>query len=189
MLSHLQEKKAAHYFDLIDEDDNGMIEAADFEARGNRLATAQDVTDAEARETIRERVTVWWRHLCAIADENEDEVVSWAEWRQYWADLSAAAAGDDDQTRTETLDSLDRAARGTLRAIDTTGSGTVSEAEYVDWLAAWGVAEGQAAFDRLDRDGTGALTNDDFSTAVREFYLSDDPDAPGNALYGELDAA
>ena len=188
MLGDLQEKKAAHYFDLIDEDDNGVIEASDFEARVDRLAAAQAVTEAETREAIRARVMVWWRHLCAVADANEDGTVTWDEWRQYWEALDEAATADD-QTRAETLNSLDRAARGTLRAIDTTGSGAVTEAEYADWLAAWGVAERDVAFDRLDRDGTGTLSDEDFETAVREFYLSNAPDAPGNALYGVLDAA
>jgi Ca2+-binding EF-hand superfamily protein len=42
------------------------------------------------------------------------------------------------------------------------------------------------AFDRLDRDDSGVLTEDNVIEAVKEFYLSNDPNAPGNALYGEL---
>ena len=40
------------------------------------------------------------------------------------------------------------------------------------------------AFRYLDRDGDGYLDVAEIVKAVEEFYLSDDPDAPGNWLLG-----
>jgi hypothetical protein len=70
--------------------------------------------------------------------------------------------------------------------MNTTEEASVTEAEYLDWLTAWNVETDRADFDRLDRDNTGGLTEEDLVQAVQEFYLSNDPDAPGNVLYGEL---
>jgi Ca2+-binding EF-hand superfamily protein len=48
------------------------------------------------------------------------------------------------------------------------------------------VTETTEAFTSLDRGSKGYLTEQDLVVAVQEFYLSDDPDAPGNVLYGPI---
>jgi hypothetical protein len=184
MIGDVQRRKASHYFDLIDEDDNGFVEARDFELRAERMAAARNVTDEATRASLHDRVMTWWDHLCAIADFDDDDRVTREEWATYWESIQAGVeqGGNEDN---ETLQSLERAARGTFRAINT-NEGPISKDEYAEWLAAWGVDENAGAFDRLDRDDTGVLTEENLVEAVKEFYLSDDPEAPGNALYGEL---
>jgi hypothetical protein len=184
MLGDLQQRKASHYFALIDEDDNGFIEARDFELRAERMAAARDVTDEAARATLEDRVMTWWDHLCTVADFDDDDRVTREEWETYWQSIQVGVEQGGDGAN-ETLRSLERAARGTFHAIST-GDGPITPGEYEEWLAAWGVDAGGAAFDRLDRGNTGALTETDLVEAVKEFYLSNDPSAPGNALYGEL---
>jgi hypothetical protein len=187
MLGELQRRKASHYFALIDEDDNGLVDATDFEQRAERLADARGLSDPEARTALRRRVMAWWEHLCALADHDDDARVTREEWQTYWEALQASV-DQDGAAGTRTRESLERAARGTFEAMNRTGGPHVTEDEYAAWLAAWGVEESGAAFARLDRDGTGVLTEDDLVAAVKEFYLSNDPEAPGNALYGELPA-
>lgn len=182
MLSRLQKRKAKYYFHLIDEDGNGLIEASDFALRAHRLATEQEVTGDEEREALRREVVAWWDHLCTIADFDGDARITLSEWTTYWRILQKAV---EDGERTA-IATLDRAARGTLRAIDQDGQGRVSQEDYACWLTAWGVAESNEAFERLDRGKKGYLTVEDVVVAVREFYLSDDPMAPGNLLYGPL---
>ena len=184
MIGNLQRRKASYYFDLVDEDDNGLIQADDFELRAERMAEARDLTDDAARTRLRDRVMRWWEHLCAIADFDDDDRVTREEWETYWQSIEAAV-NQGGESETKTLQSLERAARGTYGAINT-GHGPITEAEYAEWLAAWGVEHGGDAFHRLDRDDTGALSEANLIEAVKEFYLSTDPTAPGNALYGDL---
>jgi len=181
MLSDLHAKKAEHYFSLIDEDGNGLVEASDFALRAQRLARTQEVTAEGAREALRQQVVSWWNHICTIADIDGDARVTLAEWKAYWRSVSQGVERGDG-----TLDSLHRAARGTLRALDRTGSGRVTLDEYADWLDAWGTDGADASFQELDRGNKGFLTEEEVVVAVQEFYLSDDPDAPGNVLYGPL---
>jgi len=183
MLSDLHARKAEHYFTLIDEDGNGLIEASDFALRAQRLASTQEVTAEGARAALREQVVSWWKHICTIADVDGDARVTLPEWKAYWHSVLRGVQRDDG-----TLDSLHRAARGTLRALDHTASGRVTLDEYADWLDAWGANGAEASFRQLDRGGKGFLTEEDVVVAVQEFYLSDDPDAPGNVLYGPLEA-
>jgi Ca2+-binding EF-hand superfamily protein len=182
MLSDFQKKKAAHYFHLIDEDGNGIVEVSDFALRAQRLATAHGVTDEAAQTALRDQVLSWWEHMCTIADFDGDARVTLPEWNAYWRSIQRGVDRGDD-----TLYTLHRAARGTLRAVDRTGTGRISEAEYADWLDAWGGEGAEEAFRRLDRGTKGFITEQDLIVAVQEFYLSDDPAAPGNALYGPLD--
>jgi Ca2+-binding EF-hand superfamily protein len=184
MIGDLQRQKASYYFDLIDEDDNGFIELRDFKLRAKRMADARNVTDEEAIVQLQDRVMTWWEHLCAIADFDDDDRVTREEWETYWESIDAGVNQEGEESE-KTLDTLVQAARGTFKAINT-GSGPITEEEYADWLEAWGVEDSAAAFQRLDRDDSGTLTEENLVEAVKEFYLSNDPEAPGNALYGEL---
>lgn len=184
MIGDLQRRKASYYFDLIDQDDNGFIEARDFELRAERMAEARGITDEDDREALTERVMTWWEHLCAIADFDDDDRVTREEWETYWESIQAAI-NQGGEAEEKTIQSLERAARGTFAAI-TTGDGAITEDEYTEWLDAWGAKNSEQAFHRLDRNGSGHLSETDLIEAVKEFYLSNDPDAPGNALYGEL---
>jgi Ca2+-binding EF-hand superfamily protein len=182
-LGDLQQQKAAHYFDLIDADDNGLIEPADFQRRADRLAEALRVTSEAERDRLRRRVMLWWEHLSSLADENDDGRITREEWRMYWERFKVAVSLGDNQ---RSLEKLERVARHTFRAIDRTDSGKVTETEFSNWLAAWDLGQHERVFRRLDRDDTGYLTESDLVEATKEFYLSNDPDAPGNVLYGEL---
>lgn len=182
MLSDLHNRKARYYFELIDEDGNGIIEVSDFALRAQRLASSQNVTDEGARATLRNQVVAWWDHICTIADFDGDARVTLTEWKTYWQSIQRGV----NRGETRTLRTLHHAARETLEAIDRTGSGFVSEDEYKAWLDAWGADGSAEAFRLLDRGGKGFLTEEDLVVAVQEFYLSDDPHAPGNALYGPL---
>jgi hypothetical protein len=183
MLGDLQRQKAAHYFDLIDADDNDLIEPADFQRRADRLAEAMEVTSEAARDRLRRRVMLWWEHLSTLADANDDGRITRTEWEMYWERFKIAVSMGSNR---RSIERLERVARHTFRAIDRTDSGQVTEAEFSDWLAAWDIDGHAAVFRRLDRDDTGYLTEDDLTTATKEFYLSNDPSAPGNVLYGEL---
>ena len=183
MLGDLQRQKAAYYFDLIDEDDNGLIEPADFQLRADRLAEVLKVTDETEREELRERVLQWWEHLSTLADANADGQITREEWRMYWARFKVAVSMGNNR---RSIENLEKAARQTFRAIDRSGSGRITEEEFSNWLKAWDVDDVAGVFERLDRDNSGYLTEEDLAEATTEFYLSNDPDAPGNVLYGEL---
>ncbi len=185
MIGDLQRKKAHHYFDLIDEDDNDYIEAQDFETRADRLAKRRNLDDGTARESLRRRVLGWWTDLCTAIDKNEDDRVSRDEWIGFWTTLQTAV--EQAETRdNEVIKSLIESSKATFHAMDTSGTGKITEEEYTDWLEAWGADGSSEAFRRLDRSDNGVLTKEDLTEATLEFYLSNDPEAPGNMLYGSL---
>jgi Ca2+-binding EF-hand superfamily protein len=74
-----------------------------------------------------------------------------------------------------------------MRIFDRDHDGRINLDDWQLFFRTTGVAEEHfaTAFDKLDRDGNGYLTIDEIAAAGREFYGSDDPDAPGNWLYGD----
>jgi len=185
MLGDLQRKKAAHYFDLIDEDNNGLIEPEDFERRADRLAEAFGITDEAEQNRLRRRLSLWWEHLSTLADANDDGRITREEWEKYWERFKIAVSMGSNR---KSLGRLERVARHTFQAIDRSGTGRISEEEFANWLQAWDIDQREKIFRRLDRGDKGHLTKEDLVEATKEFYLANDPRAPGNLLYGELPA-
>ena len=74
----------------------------------------------------------------------------------------------------------------TLTLQDTNKDGKVSQQEHRDFLVAFNTTPAEAAdtFRRLDRDGDGFLTTAEMVVNTEEFFLSSDPQAPGNWLVG-----
>jgi hypothetical protein len=64
--------------------------------------------------------------------------------------------------------------------------GRLSIVEYVALNGCYGISEEAAheAFRHLDPAGTGLLNTEEVTKRVREFFLSDDPEAPGNWIIG-----
>jgi Ca2+-binding EF-hand superfamily protein len=185
MLGNLQRQKSHHYFDLIDQDEDGFINGEDFEIQAEQLADERELADDD-EEALREQMMGWWRQLCAAADANDDDRVSRDEWEEFWDAIQAPVEEGTEEQKAQMMESLERAGKVTFRTIDATGSGEISEEEYASWLTAWGASGSSEAFDALDRAGDGHLTEEDIVEATKEFYLSNDPDAPGNMLYGSL---
>jgi Ca2+-binding EF-hand superfamily protein len=185
MLGHLQRQKSHHYFDLLDQDDDGYIDGEDFEIQAKRLAEERDLSDDE-HDALRRQMLGWWNQLCATADANDDDQVSRGEWENFWDAIQTAIEEGTEEEKEQMLSSLEQSAKVTFQTIDASGSGEITEEEYADWLAAWNAEGSSTAFEQLDRSGDGTLSEDDLIQATKEFYLSNDFDDPGNLLYGSL---
>ena len=69
---------------------------------------------------------------------------------------------------------------------DTGGDGALDATEFARVMAAFGVSQDDAdyTFGNIDADGNGQITPDEWLEALRQFWTSADPDAPGNTLFG-----
>ncbi len=72
-------------------------------------------------------------------------------------------------------------------ALDQSGDGVISPAEYRIFATAYRIeGETDELFARLDTDGDRQISRDEFTQLWIEFVLGEDESAAGNWLYGEF---
>jgi Ca2+-binding EF-hand superfamily protein len=177
----LQQRKFAEHFDLHDLDLDGYIEWSDYESLASDLINVLIPVQCQAdRGALMDAFRIWWARLCHAADTDRDGRISKAEY---------VAAMEEGRLHSEVdVQVVLIIADGLLKALDTSGDGRLTAEEYARLFDAIGVDREVSipAFHRLDRDNDGTINTEEWRTAVIEFFLSSDVDAPGNWLFGQL---
>jgi Ca2+-binding EF-hand superfamily protein len=181
MPTELQTKKLTHRFSLLDTDGDGVISQSDYEAIATRLATRYGAQKGSPQYEMLMAIHVsLWTELRQLADANGDGQVSSSEYVNAYAILLA---------RSDAYDRLvAKPARGIIAMADQDGDGRLSQREYADGMSGYNLPESLASqsFRQLDRDGDGYITLDEMLKNVEEFYMSSDPAARGNWLFGPV---
>ena len=179
MLTELQKRKLTVLFHHHDMDNDGFLGKADFEQFVKRFGEIQNYPPGSPEyETVYAQTMAAWEHVRQVADKDGDNRLSLEEFLESY-DVTLSDENLYNQLVTEYSKSV-------MALWDRDGDGRLSGVEYVALLGCWGVGEEAAreAFRHLDRDGNGYITAEEFMKNVKEFYLSDDPDAPGNWMAG-----
>jgi Ca2+-binding EF-hand superfamily protein len=175
----LRERNIGLVFDALDTDRDGYITEDDLVAAGHRALDAFGITDAGLRAEILGMSQSAWQRLRADCDSDGDGRVSRAE---HTAAYTAGLGGPQAYYQQLTGPIVDRYAR----LIDQDGDGFIEAGEYARLFASHGVDEGiaRAAFERLDADADGKISVAEFSDAIGQLMLSQDPADPGTVVLG-----
>ncbi|WP_242903311.1 EF-hand domain-containing protein [Actinomadura terrae] len=178
MSTTAQVKKFTTLFQWIDQNGDGWLTLGDFEQMAELFVALASPDDEENKSAIKHAFMAWWDLLREDGDKHPDEEVGRKEFIGTML-ASVTAPANFDRIIMGIVNSL-------MSALDVNRDGVLSEDEYVRMYDALGIdprTSGEA-FRRLDRDGDGTISHDEFRTAISEFYLSPDEDAPGNWLLG-----
>ncbi|MEU8622499.1 EF-hand domain-containing protein [Streptomyces sp. NPDC048623] len=170
----LKKQKFSVLFDWFNQGKDGHLKQDDLQEMAGRFAgLAKD--DHASATAVRNSFEAWWQLLLEHGDGDGDGRISRDEF--------IAVMGTD-----VVEGAIFTMADALMQALDTDGDGTLSRTEYVSMYDGLGIARehSEAAFERLDRDGNGVISSDEWRLALREFYLSTDPEAPGNWLLGPV---
>lgn len=179
MLTDLQTKKLTRYFQVYDIDDDGQVEASDFDriVENVKLLHGEGPTSGGLGDAY---LTLWGR--LQGADGDSDGGVDLDEWLAYWQ-----LALEDDRRYEEEVEAV---ADRLLRIFDLDEDGSIGPAEFADFYGVFGlpVSLAETVFRELDIDGDGVITRAELVEIIRQFYGSDDVEDAGNVLFGPYGA-
>ncbi|WP_412074756.1 EF-hand domain-containing protein [Streptomyces xanthophaeus] len=178
MTSAVKSQKFSILFDWFDQGGDGQLTHDDLQAMAGLFAGLAAEDDHANATAMRDAFEEWWQLLLKHGDTDGDGQVS----RQEFIAVMEANVTSPQHFEGAVLAIAD----ALMKALDTDGDGVLNRDEYVRMYTSLGVPPEHSgeAFKRLDRDGNGVISHKEFSTAISEFYLSADADAPGNWLIG-----
>ena len=180
MPSELQRRKWPNLFKLFDANADGAVSLDDVESMVARIAGGQDLTPASPDYgELRGRFLRFWETL-APADTNNDGRVEPQEWISFWSGVASAGRPYRDvvQPVSETVFGL----------LDANGDGQITYDEFRHFYGATGVGEDHAReiFARLGRNTADSISREEAMVLTDQFFVGDDPDAPGNWFFGAI---
>ena len=180
MLTDVQKQKLAHLFNVMDSDGNGIVEWDDFERIADNIASTRDLEPgSQEYEALMGQYRYGWEQAQPFvegAGMNRDQFLA-----SYDAILGTPGV----------YDTLVRPSAGMIFDIfDMDGDHKVSVNEWREFFRCHSIDPDEAdrCFGKYDLNGDGYVSRSELVDLVGQFYLSSDPEAPGNYLFGTYSA-
>lgn len=181
MLSSFQETKLRLFFDILDFDRNGIIEANDFKEIGDNFCVMLDIQPGSAKaDLVASACQQVWDDLYHYIDVNKDEKASIDEWLKY-ADEKIVNCDEESYGLY-----INRVIHHLFTFFDSNNDNRISLNEYLNLFMAFGleVKYSAKAFLRLDLNGDEMISKEELYQAVEQFFRSDNESDKGNWLFG-----
>jgi len=180
-LDNLQDRNLSVVFNALDSDQDGIIDAEDFDLLGQRVCEQVGFgVDSDNGRMVCEGYKELWNQLRQELDTDNDSQVTMAEF-------AAAYKGNQGDLQGHFSEHLGRITRMMAEEIDTDKDGYITEGEYLKWVSA-GIPDQQtvlAGFRQLDTDGDRRISVAELEAGIQQMFLSNDASAPGTSLLGQ----
>ncbi|MFD7541440.1 EF-hand domain-containing protein [Streptomyces sp. NPDC059819] len=177
MANAFQELKLKGMFAAFDVDGDGFLREEDFAALVDRWCRLPAVgPGTELRAQVETLLMGWWAALLEAGDANGDGSVDMDELLSLVDRLPTMLA-----EVTATADTL-------FDAVDANGDGRISRDEHRMLVETWNgrPVDMTGVFERIGLKGDGHLSRQEFALLWRQFWISDQPEDPGNWLCGRI---
>ncbi|MBZ8181435.1 EF-hand domain-containing protein [Oscillatoria salina] len=180
MLTELQTKKWTHLFNIYDTNKNGVVNKEDYELKVQAVAKLHNLSPGSTGyDEMYAQVMADWNNLQQNVDKNQDGQITLDEWLEH---------GYTCINSENMYETVKKEADAIFALFDRNGDGVINSEEYTGLMKAWGVSdEGlEIACSKLNLKGDNTLSKDVFKQLLEQFHKSDDPDSPGNYLFGSF---
>ncbi|PZC77500.1 calexcitin-2 [Helicoverpa armigera] len=177
MVSDFRKKKLLHVFSrFFDTDGSGSIEKDDFKTAIDRINKSRGWNAGDAKyKHVEETMLKIWEGIEKAADSNNDGKVSQEEWFAMW-----------DAFATKPFDWQNLYCKFAFELEDASNDGAIDAEEFSSVQASFGLNKDDAvaAFQKMAK-GKPQVTWAEFQELWKEYFLSDDVNAPGNYIFGK----
>lgn len=176
-MTDVQKQKITHFFNVLDNNGNGILEKDDFELVGE---TMSDIIGLDDNSVVRLELKLRAHRLFVqiLKDiEKEQAELTLDEWIQFF----------DEVVLSQPNDYINQSATYLFSLFDQDMDGHIDEREYLDMFKAYGLymSVAKKAFDLLDINGDGRISGGELVKAFEDFFMSPDEKAPGNWIFGD----
>jgi Ca2+-binding EF-hand superfamily protein len=179
-MTDLLDKKLRHFFTLMDHNDSGFLEHHDYVIAADRVSAAFGFApDSAENNGLRHHFTRFWEDVVKPMDTSADQKVSFEEY--------LAAYNEGVRDAANGYDRISPITDAIIGMADSEGTGKITIAGFTSAMAGGYGIDAHAChtmFTTLDTKNLGYLTRGQLQEASKEYFLSTDPDAPGNGLFG-----
>jgi Ca2+-binding EF-hand superfamily protein len=179
MLTELQKRKLIKFFSMYDANYDGVLVCQDFENIIKKLATLRNFgTRSSKYQLLMDKCMHNWKSLKGGADTSRDKKVCIEEWLNYYDGVLSEEKKYNQEVR-YLMELI-------FEVFDGDGDGKISQKEWAGLLSVYNVSSVYAplVFPKLDANQDGFLSKEEVLALIREFFYSDDPEAPANAMFG-----
>ncbi|MFF9870049.1 EF-hand domain-containing protein [Streptomyces sp. NPDC013953] len=172
--------KLDQLFAATDTDSDGYVDWSDYQRLVERYLSTYKIDKSDRRaQALLISYQMQWAELLRHADG-----ASRLSKEQY---NFASRMASVDTSRFNMVEGIPHAI---FDIMDTDGDNTISKVEFEQYLKVWDITDPGAmdTFVHLDTDGDGEISRQEFIRAVREFFYSQDLEAPGSLFFGRLSA-
>lgn len=181
MSTDLLTRKITRHFDLIDTNGDGKISQEDFDLIVTRMGREFAQTPESPKyRALSDAYRKLWEGMRQTLDTDGDGSVSREE---YVAGLRSDAATGEGYRQL-----IRPVAKAIIDLCDTNGDGKLDGEELAKAHTGLGMGDKdhEVAMARIDLDGDGFVSEAELAQAIEEFFLSEDANAGGNHLFGQI---
>lgn len=180
MLSELQKQKLPRLFAMYDADNSGSIEQVDFEQLLKSYSQVRNWTpESPEYNSLQSKLVSRWESMQKVTDTNSDNKISLDEWLVYIDNLL-----NDSQAYEAEVNGI---AAFVFSVFDVDGNEQLSLEEYRQLYKAEDLDENNAneIFKQLKLKDEDSISKEQYLELVNQFFRSEDPEAPGNLVFGK----
>lgn len=182
MLSEIQKRKIHHFFNVLDIDKNGYLQPEDFVNVGRRIIDKVELGhESRAAKLILIKSHRLFVQLLTDANNPELSLTLW-DWIEFFKD-QLFEGGNNGVLEYY----IHRTSRHIFDLFDMNRDHFISREEYLDMLAIYNIPQDKTerSFDELDANNDNLISSDEMVNGLRNFFKSNDENAPGNLIFGE----
>lgn len=186
-MKEIRKQKLTHYFKILDHNKNGVLQEDDFIGIGENVCINLGISLSSNEyhhfvERSKEMFGIFLKGL----NKSSTDSITLDEWLTYF---------DEQVFKAKNVDLIKRYIALTVKYVfdlyDQNDDGLITVDEFVDMWTIYGIQVKYSAksFNKLDFNHDGVISKNELVVAVKDFFISDDPEARGNWIFGDYTAS